>query len=45
MAELADGDGGQGIVVDLMGKVIDGTFMGDNLANSIWAKIGRARGW
>ena len=28
------------IVVDLMGKIIDGTFMGDNLANSIWAKSG-----
>ncbi|HSA02849.1 MAG TPA: RraA family protein [Candidatus Paceibacterota bacterium] len=31
---------GDVIVVDLMGKVIDGTFMGDNLANSIWAKSG-----
>jgi regulator of RNase E activity RraA len=31
---------GDVIVVDLMGKVIDGTFMGDNLANSIWAKTG-----
>lgn len=28
------------IVVDLMGKVIDGTFLGDNLANSIWVKSG-----
>ena len=28
------------LVVDLMGKVIDGTFMGDNLANAIWAKTG-----
>lgn len=31
---------GDVIVVDLMGKVIDGTFMGDNLANSIWSKTG-----
>jgi regulator of RNase E activity RraA len=31
---------GDVIVVDLMGKVIEGTFMGDNLANSIWAKSG-----
>jgi 4-hydroxy-4-methyl-2-oxoglutarate aldolase len=31
---------GDVIVVDLMGKVVDGTFMGDNLANSIWAKTG-----
>jgi 4-hydroxy-4-methyl-2-oxoglutarate aldolase len=31
---------GDVIVVDLMGKVIDGTFMGDNLANSIYAKSG-----
>jgi regulator of RNase E activity RraA len=31
---------GDVIVVDLMGKVIDGTFLGDNLANSIWAKSG-----
>lgn len=31
---------GDVIVVDLMGKVIDGTFIGDNLANSIWAKSG-----
>lgn len=31
---------GDVIVVDLMGKVVDGTFMGDNLANSIWAKSG-----
>jgi regulator of RNase E activity RraA len=31
---------GDVIVVDLMGKIIDGTFMGDNLANSIWAKSG-----
>jgi 4-hydroxy-4-methyl-2-oxoglutarate aldolase len=28
------------IVVDLMGKVVDGTFLGDNLANSIWVKSG-----
>ncbi|MBN1479091.1 RraA family protein [candidate division KSB1 bacterium] len=28
------------IVVDLFGKVIDGTFLGDNLANSIWIKSG-----
>ena len=27
-------------MVDLMGKVIDGTFLGDNLANSIWSKSG-----
>ncbi|MBM3333176.1 RraA family protein [Candidatus Sumerlaeota bacterium] len=27
-------------VVDLMGKIVDGTFMGDNLANSISAKTG-----
>jgi len=32
--------GGDVIVVDLMGKVIDGTFLGDNLANSIWVKSG-----
>lgn len=31
---------GDVIVADLMGKVVDGTFMGDNLANSIWAKTG-----
>jgi len=31
---------GDVIVVDLMGKITDGTFMGDNLANSIWAKTG-----
>ena len=31
---------GDVIVVDLMGKVIDGTFMGDNLGNAIWAKSG-----
>ncbi|MCP5516031.1 MAG: RraA family protein [Verrucomicrobiales bacterium] len=31
---------GDVIVVDLMGKVVDGTFMGDNLANSIAAKTG-----
>jgi 4-hydroxy-4-methyl-2-oxoglutarate aldolase len=31
---------GDVIVIDLMGKVVDGTFMGDNLANSIWAKTG-----
>lgn len=28
------------IVVDLFGKVVDGTFLGDNLANSIWVKSG-----
>ena len=31
---------GDVIVVDLMGKIADGTFMGDNLANSISAKTG-----
>lgn len=31
---------GDVIVVDLMGKIVDGTFMGDNLANSIWTKSG-----
>jgi regulator of RNase E activity RraA len=31
---------GDVIVVDLFGKIIDGTFMGDNLANSIYAKSG-----
>jgi len=31
---------GDVIVVDLMGKIVDGTFMGDNLANSIAAKTG-----
>jgi 4-hydroxy-4-methyl-2-oxoglutarate aldolase len=31
---------GDVIVADLMGKVVDGTFMGDNLGNSIWAKSG-----
>lgn len=31
---------GDVIVVDLMGKVIDGTFLGDNLANAIYAKSG-----
>jgi 4-hydroxy-4-methyl-2-oxoglutarate aldolase len=31
---------GDVIVADLMGKITDGTFMGDNLANSIWAKTG-----
>ena len=31
---------GDVIVADLMGKVVDGTFMGDNLANSIYAKTG-----
>ena len=31
---------GDVIVVDLMGKIVDTTFMGDNLANSIWAKSG-----
>ncbi len=31
---------GDVIVVDLMGKVIDGTFMGDNLGNAIWARSG-----
>ena len=34
---------GDVIVVDLMGKIVDGTFMGDNLANSIWAKDRRQR--
>lgn len=34
---LVDGDV---IVVDLMGKVVDGTYLGDNLANSIWVKTG-----
>lgn len=28
------------IVVDIFGKVVDGTFLGDNLANSIWVKTG-----
>ncbi len=28
------------IVVDLFGKVIDGTYLGDNLANAIWVKSG-----
>jgi regulator of RNase E activity RraA len=28
------------MVVDLMGRVIDGTFVGDNLANSVWARSG-----
>jgi 4-hydroxy-4-methyl-2-oxoglutarate aldolase len=31
---------GDVLVVDLMGKVIEGTFMGDNLGNSIAAKTG-----
>ncbi len=31
---------GDVIVVDLFGKIVDGTFMGDNLANSIWVKSG-----
>jgi regulator of RNase E activity RraA len=31
---------GDVVVVDLMGKVVEGTFMGDNLANAIWAKSG-----
>lgn len=31
---------GDVIVVDLMGKVSGGTFMGDNLANAIWARSG-----
>ncbi|MBI4658561.1 MAG: RraA family protein [Verrucomicrobia bacterium] len=31
---------GDVIVVDLTGKIVDGTFMGDNLANSIWSKSG-----
>ncbi|MDZ7371730.1 MAG: RraA family protein, partial [candidate division KSB1 bacterium] len=31
---------GDVIVVDLFGKIVDGTFMGDNLANSIWARTG-----
>jgi 4-hydroxy-4-methyl-2-oxoglutarate aldolase len=29
---------GDVLVIDLMGKVVDGTFLGDNLANSIWTK-------
>lgn len=31
---------GDVIVVDMFGKVIDGTFLGDNLANSIYVKTG-----
>jgi 4-hydroxy-4-methyl-2-oxoglutarate aldolase len=31
---------GDVLVIDMMGKVVDGTFMGDNLGNSIWAKTG-----
>jgi len=31
---------GDVIVVDLMGKIVEGTFMGDNLANAIWARSG-----
>jgi regulator of RNase E activity RraA len=31
---------GDVIVADLMGKIVEGTFMGDNLANSIWSKSG-----
>lgn len=31
---------GDVLVVDLMGKIVEGTFMGDNLANAIWAKTG-----
>jgi 4-hydroxy-4-methyl-2-oxoglutarate aldolase len=31
---------GDVIVVDLMGKIVDGTFIGDNLGNSIWSKSG-----
>ncbi len=31
---------GDVLVIDLMGKVVDATFMGDNLANSIWSKSG-----
>jgi len=31
---------GDVIVVDVMGKVIGGTFLGDNLANAIYAKTG-----
>ena len=31
---------GDVIVVDIYGKVIDGTFLGDNLANSIYVKTG-----
>jgi len=31
---------GDVLVIDLMGKVVDGTFLGDNLANSIWVKSG-----
>jgi hypothetical protein len=28
------------MVVDIKGRVIDATFVGDNLANSVWAKTG-----
>lgn len=31
---------GDVIVADLMGRIVDATFMGDNLANSIWSKSG-----
>jgi regulator of RNase E activity RraA len=31
---------GDVMVVDIMGRVIDATFVGDNLANSVWAKTG-----
>ena len=31
---------GDVIVVDIMGKIINGTFLGDNLANAIYAKSG-----
>lgn len=31
---------GDVLVVDLFGKIVDGTFMGDNLATSIYAKTG-----
>jgi 4-hydroxy-4-methyl-2-oxoglutarate aldolase len=31
---------GDVMVVDLMGRVIDATLVGDNLANSVWSKTG-----
>jgi 4-hydroxy-4-methyl-2-oxoglutarate aldolase len=31
---------GDVMVVDLMGKVVDATLVGDNLANSVWARSG-----
>ena len=31
---------GDVMVVDLMGKVVDATLVGDNLANSVWARTG-----